>query len=239
MRKRRVVAVFAAVSMLALLVGAPTAAAGPERTYTVTITNLTDGQPFTPALATTHKGNDGLFSVGSAASFELKEIAENGNLDPMVDRVSGDRDFADLVVQTGNTGVPPVMPGETVTFEIAAGPPFNFLSWASMLICTNDGFTGVDTLKLPSEVGDSVSVSTQGYDAGTEINTEAFVDLVPPCGPLTGQDSMGQGTGTSNPALAENGVIHHHGGILGAGDLDPAINDWDNPVATIAIERTG
>jgi hypothetical protein len=239
MRNRRVVGVLAAVSMLALLVGAPTAAAGPERSYTVTITNSTDGQPFTPALATTHKGSDGLFSVGSAASFELKEIAENGNLDPMVERVTGDSDFADLVVQTGNTGVPPVMPGETVTFQITAGAPFNFLSWASMLICTNDGFTGVDTLKLPSEVGESVSMSTQGYDAGTEINTEAFVDLVPPCGPLTGQDSMGQGAGISNPALAENGVIHHHGGILGVGDLDPAINDWDNPVATITVERTG
>lgn len=239
MRKRRVVAVFAAVSMLALLVGAPAAAAGQERSYTVTITNLTDGQPFTPALATTHKGSDGLFSVGSAASFGLKEIAENGNLDPMIDRVTADADFADLVVQTGNTGVPPVMPGETVTFEITAGPPFNFLSWASMLICSNDGFTGVDTLKLPSEVGDSVSVSTQGYDAGTEINTEAFVDLVPPCGPLTGQDSMGQGAGMSDPALAENGVIHHHGGILGVVDLDPAINDWDNPVATITVERIG
>ena len=239
MRKRRLVAVIAAVSMLALLVGAPAAAAGPERTYTVTVTNLTDGQPFTPALAATHKGSDGLFSVGSGAGFELKEIAENGNLDPMVTRVTGDRDFADLVVQTGSTGVPPVMPGETVTFEITAGPPFNFLSWASMLICTNDGFTGVDTLKLPSEVGRSVSVSTQGYDAGTEINTEAFVDLVPPCGPLTGQDSMGQGTGMSNPALAEKGVIHHHGGILGVGDLDPAVNDWDNPVATITVERTG
>ena len=239
MRKRRLVAVFTTVSMLALLVGAPAAGAGAERSYTVTITNSTDGQPFTPALATTHKGSDGLFSVSSAASFGLKEIAENGNLDPMVDRVTGDGDFADLVVQTGNTGVPPVMPGETVTFEITAGPPFNFLSWASMLICSNDGFTGVDTLKLPSEVGDSVSVSTQGYDAGTEINTEAFVDLVPPCGPLTGQDSMGRGTGTSNPVLAENGVIHHHGGILGVADLDPAINDWDNPVATITVERTG
>lgn len=239
MRKRRVVVVLAAVSMFALLVGAPAATAGPEKTYTVTITNLSDGQPFTPALVTTHKGSDGLFSVGSAASFGLKEIAENGNLDPMVGRVTADSDFADLVVQTGSTGVPPVVPGETVTFEISAGAPFNFLSWASMLICTNDGFTGVDTLKLPSEVGDSVSATTQGYDAGTEVNTEAFVDLVPPCGPLTGQDSMGQGTGMSNPMLAEGGVIHHHAGILGVGDLDPEINDWNNPVATITVERTG
>ena len=239
MRKRRVVAVLTAVSMFALIVGAPTATAGSERTYTVTITNSTDGQPLTPALVTTHKGSDGLFSVGSSASFELKEIAENGNLDPMIGSVTADGDFDDLVVQTGNTGVPPVMPGETVTFEISAGPPFNFVSWASMLICTNDGFTGVDTLKLPSDVGESVSVTTQGYDAGTETNTEAFVDIVPPCGPLTGQDSMGQGTDISDPALSEGGVIHHHGGILGVGDLDPTINDWDNPVASITVERTG
>jgi hypothetical protein len=108
-----------------------------------------------------------------------------------------------------------------------------------MLICTNDGFTGVDGVKLPNRVGQSVTNYTQGYDAGTEINTEMFEDLVPPCGPLTGQDSMGQGTGMSDPDLAENGVIHHHDGILGVGDLDPAINDWNNPVAKITVERTG
>lgn len=239
MRKSRLVAVLAAVSMLTFLMGAPSAFAGPEKTYSVTITNLTDGQPLTPALVTTHKGNDGLFTVGRTASFGLKEIAENGNLGPMVERVDGDRDFADLVVQPGGTGVPPVVPGETVSLEITASAPYNFLSWASMLICTNDGFTGVDTLKLPDHVGQSVTVHTQGYDAGTEDNTELFGDLVPPCGPLTGQDSMGQGTGMSNPDLAENGVIHHHAGILGVGDLDPAINDWDNPVAIITVERTG
>jgi hypothetical protein len=238
MRTKRVVATLVAVATLAFL-AAPTAAAGPERTYTVTIMNLTDGQPLTPALVTTHKGSDDLFSVGSSASFELKEIAENGNLGPMIAGVSGDSDFDDLVVQTGDTGLPPVVPGETITFEITAAPPFNFLSWASMLICTNDGFTGVDTVKLPSDVGESLTMSTQGYDAGTEINTEVFADLVPPCGELTGQDSMGQGTDMSDPALAEGGVIHHHDGILGVGDLDPAINDWNNPVATITVERTG
>lgn len=239
MRKLRTVAVLAAIAMLTAVVGASSAAAVESRTYTVTITNLTDGQPFTPALATTHQGNTGLFRVGSTASFELKEIAENGNLNPMVATVSDSAHFDNLVVQTGSTGVPPVMPGETISFQIEAAPPFNFLSWASMLICSNDGFTGVDTLKLPARIGESVTVSTQGYDAGTEINTEAWSDLVPPCGPLTGQDNMGQGTGSSDPGLAEGGVIHHHGGILGIADLDASINDWDNPVAVLTVERTG
>lgn len=238
MRSLRFVALLAAVSMLTFLFGASSAFAGPERTYEVTITNLTEGQPFTPALVGTHKGNDGFFTVGEQASEGIKQIAENGFLDPLVDRAENDRDFADVVVQTGNS-LPPVLPGETVTFEITAGPPFNFVSWASMLICTNDGFTGVDGLKLPNQVAESVSVYTQGYDAGTELNTELFADIVPPCGPLTGQDNMGQGTGASDPALAENGVITHHPGILGVGDLDASINDWDNPVAKITVERTG
>ncbi|MGH3650170.1 MAG: spondin domain-containing protein [Acidimicrobiia bacterium] len=239
MRRARMFAILAVVALLTALVAAPAASADEPRTYQVTVTNLTSGQPFTPALVATHKGNDGLFTVGAPASVGLQEISENGNLDPMAARVSNDASFAELVIQTGATGVPPVMPGETVSFAIAGGPPFNFISWTSMLICSNDGFTGVDSLKLPNEVGESISVSTQGYDAGTEINTEMWADLVPPCGPLTGQDNMGQGTGMSNPALAENGVIHHHSGILGVGDLDPAINNWANPVATITVERTG
>lgn len=239
MRRSRMLAIVVTVALLTVVAAAPSVSADQPRTYEVTVTNLTSGQPFTPALVTTHKGNDSLFRVGSQAGFGLQEVAENGNLDPMATRIGGDDSFADLVIQTGGTGAPPVMPGETVTFEIEGGPPFNFISWASMLICSNDGFTGVDTLKLPNKVGELVSVSTQGYDAGTEINTETWADLVPPCAPLTGQDNGGEGSGTTNPDLAENGVIHHHGGILGVADLDAGINDWVNPVATITVERTG
>lgn len=227
--------------LAAVFATATTAGASSAGTYRVTVTNLTGGQPLTPALVATHKGNDGFFDVGRTASFGLKEIAENGNLAPMIDRITADRDFFAHVVQTGNTGVPPIIPGETVSFEIDAAPPHNFLSWASMLICTNDGFTGIDTLKLPAAVGSSVTVQTQGYDAGTERNTEQFADIVPPCGPLTGVDSQGLGTETSDPALAEGGVIHHHGGVVGVDAsepaLDPDVHDWDNPVATVTVER--
>ncbi len=248
MRKLRLIAILAALSMLVLLFGAPSAVANQERTYQVTITNLTgsggdpgvptDGQPFTPALVATHKGSDGLFTVGKTASFGLKEIAENGNLGPMIDRVSNDGDFADLEVQMGDIA-PPVLPGETVTFEITAGPPFNFLSWASMLICTNDGFTGADSLKLPNRLGDSAHAYTNAYDAGTEVNTEDFADIVPPCPALTGVMTDDMGTGTSDPTLAEGGVIHHHAGIAGIDDLDPLIHGWTDPVAKITVERTG
>jgi hypothetical protein len=126
-----------------------------------------------------------------------------------------------------------------VTLTIDARRKAKRLSWVSMLICTNDGLTGVDSLKLPREVGKSKGRRTNGYDAHTEINTEDYADIVPPCQGLIGDSSGEPGTGVSNPALAEGGVIAHHEGILGGSDLDPAIHGWTDPVARIKVERTG
>ena len=61
---------------------------------------------------------------------------------------------------------------------------------------------------------------------------------MPPCQGLIGDSSGEAGTGTSNPALAEGGVIHHHFGIQGVADLKTAIHGWTDPVARIEVERT-
>lgn len=234
----RRIAVLAAVAAIASVVAvAPVSAHGNDtKTYEVTITNLTTGQPLTPALAATHKSNTGFFRVWRPASSQLQQIAENGNLAPMRALIDGSRRFYDSEVGMGQAG--PIMPGETVAFELDAASRFNFLSWASMLICTNDGFTGVNKLKLPSRVGRSVTRYTGAYDAGTEINTEDWDNLVPPCAQLTGFGDQG-GTGTSDPALAQNGVIRHHRGIRGIADLVPDVHGWRDPVAKITITRTG
>jgi hypothetical protein len=126
-----------------------------------------------------------------------------------------------------------------VALTLRAGTGAKFLSFASMLICTNDGFTGVDSLQLPDGTGERVVVRTNGYDAGTERNTEDFADIVPPCQGLVGVSSGEPGTGVSNPSLAEGGVIHHHGGIAGGADLVPAIHGWSDPVAEVTVVRTG
>jgi hypothetical protein len=130
---------------------------------------------------------------------------------------------------------------DSTTFTITANRGANRLSFASMLICTNDGFSGVNGLKLPKRVGDVVTAATLGYDAGTEVNTEDFADIVPPCQSLIGVSSGEPGTGTSNPALAEGGVIAHHAGIAGGSDLLPGVHGWDTnaPVASITVEATG
>lgn len=233
----------AALLTLTLLVTTSAGYANPALpTYEVTITNLTPGQPLTPPLIATHRSSADLFTVGQAASFELKEIAENGNLGPMMDALDSDWRVFDFTA----AGAPLVIPAtpyaptsfdDSVTLTIQAGRVSDYLSYVSMLICTNDGFTGLDSVHLPAEVGESMTFYTASYDAGTEINTEDFADLVPPCPVLTGVPSNDAGTGMSNPALAQGGVISHHPGIQGIADLIPRVHDWTDPVAKVEITR--
>jgi len=215
------------------------AATGPsgEALYRVTFQNLTEGQPFTPPVAAVHRAALGLFEVGQPASFEVKEIAENGNLAPLIDLATASRHVLDAAVTPGAAG--PILPGETIDFEVEGRTGAKFLSIVAMLVCTNDGFTGTNAIRLPKSVGTSETAYAYAYDAGTEINTEAWPNLVPPCGPLTGFDSMGQGSGMSDPDLFEGGVIRMHPGISGTGDLDASVHGWEGPVARVEIERIG
>jgi hypothetical protein len=236
----------AVATAAAALAATPAAEATRADTFEVTFTDLTGGQPLTPAVAATHRGKDELFRVGDAASFGLKEIAENGNNAPMLSRLAADRDVSDFVEAPGGPLVPAGSPGDAMfgqstTFTITADRGAHRLSLAAMLICTNDGFTGVNSLELPSNVGQSVTVETMAYDAGTEANTEDFADIVPPCQALIGVSSGEPGTGQSDPALAQNDVIRHHTGITGRRDLVPAVHGWDvnAPVARITVTATG
>jgi hypothetical protein len=243
MRHRLLALTFAASALVFLATVSSAAAEAPAATYEVTIDNLTAGQPLTPPVVATHRAATRMFTVGQPASFALKEIAENGNLAPMIAQLGADKHVSDSVAAAAPlvpAGLPgSAMFGDSVTLTVTASEGAKFLSFASMLICTNDGFTGVDSLRLPKDVGHSIVVRPAGYDAGTETNTEDFADIVPPCQALVGVSSGEPGAGTSNPALAEGGVIHHHPGIAGGADLIPAIHGWTDPVAEITVERVG
>ncbi len=101
------------------------------------------------------------------------------------------------------------------------------------MICTNDGFTGIDSLPLPKR---KATVFARAYDARTETNTEDFADIVPPCQGLIGVSSDDMGTGMSNPVIAEDGIVIPHAGINGGADLLPNVHGWGEPVAKIEIE---
>jgi len=242
---RRIVAGTAALAAgaAALVVGLSPAAAGGKDapTYRVTIENLTGGQAFTPPIAATHAGRHLMFDVGRPARNQIAQIAENGDLAPMSALLAASRRVASTY-----TGMEPLVPAmnpagtpfsSSASFEIDGRRGHHRLSWASMLICTNDGFTGLDGLRLPRRVGHTVVVRTAAYDAGTEANTEDFGDLVPPCQALIGVTGDEPGTGESDPALATNDVIRHHPGISGREDLDPSVHGWSDPVAEVTVTR--
>src|SRR5687768_1295088 len=175
--RKRLPAALAVAGAAVGLVAAPAAEARRADTFEVTITNLTSGQPLTPPVVATHRGKNELFRVGSEASFEIKEIAENGNNAPLLADLGSDGDVSEALEAPGGPLVPAGKPGSamfdaTTTVTITADRGARRISFASMLICTNDGFTGVNGLKLPRRVGDSVTAAIMGYDAGTEANTE-------------------------------------------------------------------
>jgi hypothetical protein len=209
-----------------------------EAHYRVTILNLTNGQPFSPPVAATHLRSIRMFQVGRPASDELELIAEDGNELPMFERFSA----SDKVTQAVDVGRPLTTRGKVVgsftdsaTFEITAAPGDRF-SIATMLICTNDGFLGLDAVKLPKG---SRTLFLNGYDAGTEQNTEQSVDIVDPCSLLGPTPLPGDPDGNRNAEVdtAPAELIRHHSNVEGVGELSAAQHGWSDPVAMVTIER--
>ncbi len=212
-------------------------------TYRVTITNLAPGQPQTPPVVVLHNAKTSIVEAGAPASEGIQQLAENGNPQVLVDALAGDANVSAVVV-----GEHPIVSGgipgaaevpSFATIEVSGAKGANRISIASMLICTNDGFSIAHDQKLPRKVGQSSVFYADAYDAGSEVNTEAFADLVPPCQPLVGITGAAEGVGESNPDLAENGVISPHAGTAGDADLDAAVHAIAEHPAVIVVERIG
>jgi hypothetical protein len=210
--------------------------------YRVTVTNLTDYQPFTPPAVALHQPSVEVFAVGDPANTPTKEIAENGNLGPLVELINDNPQAIGGSAVGDGPLVPSNDPGDTgrpyfAELHVEAGAQTRYLSFIAMLIATNDGFVGLDTVPLPLQRNGSVTYFAQGYDAGTEVNTEEFADIVPPAQGLTGENREGvSGTAESDPELAEDGVITPHPGITGVGDV-PEKFGWSEPAASLTVER--
>ena len=187
----------------------------------------------------THAKDAGFFTVGEMASEEFQQLAENGNAVPLVEMLKEKKGIVEIV-QGETPLVPANDPGETglshtETFEISTSGNQRYLSYASMLVCTNDGFAGIDSVKLPIK---KLTLYGMAYDARTEMNTENFADMVPPCQGAIGVSSDDDGTAQTNPAIAEDGVIIPHAGIVGDEDLQERIHEWGSSVVKIDIVRT-
>ena len=204
--------------------------------YEITLQNLASGQPISPPVAATHRPGAALFSVGTAALPQLEAIAEDGDASGAGALLRSLSQVSDVV----NIGQPLTPAGtvfgdftDTLTFEIWARPG-DRLTVAGMLICTNDGFSGLDRAPLP--LRGAAVYPAYAYDAGTEVNTELSADLVDPCSVVGPAGLNGDPNGNENAAVNTTGVVTAHPGISGDGDLT-AVHDWDGAIMEVTVTR--
>jgi hypothetical protein len=188
--------------------------------YEVTLENLSPAgsQPLSPPVFAVHSPSFRLFHIGGYASSELAQVAEDAFNDPLVTFLNNSPQVSEVVAEGG-----PIPPGSSGTYNVSAEGNYMKLSMVTMLVNTNDGFTGVDKLQLPQK--GTKTYYLRAYDAGSEENTELEAHIPGPC--------------CSNPfeGNATSEKIRFHKGITGIGELDPDVYGWDEPVAKLTITR--
>lgn len=206
--------------------------------YEVTVTNVTNNVTFTPIFAVTHNRTaTTLFEVGQPASVELEDLAEGGSPAALEALFDAQRNTVVEIATAAGTPAdgPFTAAAETASFTISAhtrNGNADYLSMAAMLLPTNDSFMALNTVALPSTVGESVSYQALGYDAGTELNDQWCVNIPgPQC------DGTPDGVGTNSVRDDRIDAVHISSGIYDGGDLTSQAYDWRNPVAIVTITR--
>jgi len=193
--------------------------------YEVTITNLTHAQPMSPVAVVLHN-DEQLWQLGMMSSVALENLAESGD-NSMV--------LAQSMVLAGQSGADIIMPGmsETIIVTLTDTEPM-MLSLATMLVNTNDAFSGVNALSLTNlMVGESISMTTSSYDAGTERNSE-MMSTIP--GPVAGGEGF-------NEMRDDVDFVAMHAGVVSVDDgLSTSVltqaHRFDNPTLAVLITRT-
>ena len=209
-----------------VIVPEPTPAPTPmEYSYDVTVVNLTHDQPLSPIAVTLH-GDSKMWQIGMPASAALELLAEGGDNSEFI--------AADGII-VGNSTESPVGPGTSTTISISTTDELaTHLTIVTMLVNTNDAFSGLTGLELSSLTVDSPkSWLLNVYDSGTEANSE-WAGTIP--GPADG------GTGFDS-ARDDIDLVTMHPGIVSSDDgLTNSVltqaHRFDNPSIKLTITRT-
>ncbi|NTS76674.1 hypothetical protein HR060_07310 [Catenovulum sp. SM1970] len=206
----------------------------------VTINNATAGTAFTPYAVSAHNKGVKFYTIGEMASAELQAIAEGGDTSMLIEKVNMSG-YGMASQQNPESGL--TFPGQSHTFMLDT-MDYKYLSIASMLLPSNDGFVGLDSWTIP-QVSGTYSIKLDGYDAGTELNDEIVNGGGMPgaAGIPANPIGMSNTGGMAYPYLSENEYVHVHPGIVGDNDpmggysdLDSRVHRFLNPVATVTIK---
>jgi hypothetical protein len=200
-------------------------------TYQVTVINLTYAQPMSPVALVLH--NEGqLWSIGAMASVALENLAESGDNSAVL---------AESIVLSGQSGSGLLLPGmsEMVDVSYTVADVNNapmMLSLATMLLNTNDAFTGINALAVNNlVVGESISFTTSSYDSGTEKNSELMTTIPGPASGGTGEGFNAERDDIDKVAM-HSGIVSVDDGLM-VSALTQA-HRFDNPTLAIMVTRT-
>lgn len=209
-----------------------------QQDLSITITNLTHGIHFTPVLAAAHDTNTHLFMSGTTASTSLRTMAEGGDIAGLSTDAQA---MGANVVENPAGGL--LAPGASTSFSLMSNNGNTRLSVTAMLLPTNDGFVGANSIEIPAEKG-TYTFFLNAYDAGTEANDELINGggvlgvLGIPFDPDNNNGSGGSGVASSD----NNTMIHIHRGVIGdddatggSSDLSNTVHRWLNPVAQLVV----
>lgn len=196
----------------------------------IEISNITNGVYFTPVLFSAHSEAQSLFTAGNSATAALQAMAEGGSITALSSEASN---LGAAVASAPTSGL--IAPGTSVTAALTANSVQTHLSLTGMVLPSNDGFVGLDSWKIPTDLG-TYTVYLNAYDAGTEANSEIVADMPVPA--VLGLGTGGTGVTTTIP----NAQVHIHPGNLGdfnstggLSDINAAAQRWLNPVAILTV----
>jgi len=204
----------------------PTPMPMPENvSYDVTVKNLTYGQPLSPIAVVLHDEGK-LWMVGEMASTELEMLAEGGDNSGILGL---------SVVNASVSGSAPLGPGASQTLTVTIEDKTDsMLSLATMLVNTNDAFTGLNAVDLSGlAVGDSWSSFAGVYDSGTEGNSE-MAGTIP--GPADGGTGFEAARDDVDFVSKHPGVVSNDDGLMTS--VLTEAHRFDNPAVHITITRT-
>ncbi len=192
----------------------------------VTVTNLQqpNGALLTPVFLATTNGSFDLFNEGSTTSASLERLAEDGTTGPQISAALASGNVNQAVATNGGpfgSGI-----SRTVVLNAVAGnAKTRYLSYASMVIPSNDAFiSNDDPFEIPlfdsvgrliQRTGASAHIVTgaEVWDAGTEVNDEIPANTA----------ALAQAA--PNTGVTENGVVHTHAGFQGSSALRGAVGN--------------
>lgn len=198
--------------------------ASANKTYKITVTNLSYAQILSPFFVMSHKRSVlPLFEFGEKPTDELALLAELGDTSGLIGLYEDMKGVREAF--SSGAAIPPASEGSFyVELNDGGDNGFSFVSFASMAVNTNDCFVGVYNMR----VSDGMTFYLPGYDAGSEFNDESCANVPgPACADFDGE---------APEYMEPEGFVHVHRGIQGTGDLSGNY-DWRNPMVKVSVEQ--